>query len=275
MKEKDYFIPKVNSQIFLKCSPNWQLPAHFVNDNDMTYIIEGKARYTINGKAYELEPGDLVYMTEGMETKAVTYPKEPSHCFSVNFGSMNFPSNVKPYPFPVISHIGLRKDLVDLFWELTLCWSEKRDGYIMKACSLLMLILHRLLEILVYDINSNTVDYRINKAINMIKLYYGDKITAKGLAEYVQLNDIYFGRLFRKETGMSVKQYIIQVRVQNAELMLQTGKYKVQEVAELCGFSNITHFYNLFRASRGFPPSKCIQRPGRGTPKLPIAGPSP
>jgi len=264
MKEEiDAFVPKINYQIFLKCRPDWHSRPHSVDDTDITYIIDGKARYTIDGKEYELEAGDLVCLTEGMEKKAVTDPKNPMYCFSVNFSPLYSPAKAKPFSFPVISHIGLRKDLIDLFWELTLCWSAQRDGYIMKSRSLLMLILHRLLEILIYNINSEAGDYRVNKAVNIIKGHYADKLTVKGLAEQVQLNEFYFGRLFKKETGMSVNQYIIEVRVQNAETMLQTGNYQVQEVAEHCGFSDVIHFYKSFRALRGFKPSKCIPRRGR------------
>jgi len=262
-EEVDAFIPKINYQIFLKCRPDWHSRSHFTVDNDITYIIDGKARYTIDGKDYELEAGDLVCLTEGMEKKAVADPKNPMYCFSVNFGPLYSPAKTKPFSFPVVSHIGLRKDLIDLFWELTLCWSAQRDGYIMKSRSLLMLILHRLLEILVYNINSEAGDYRIIKAVNIIKGRYAEKLTVKGLAQQVQLNEFYFGRLFKKETGMSVNQYIIEVRVQNAESMLETGNYQVQEVAEHCGFSDVIHFYKSFRALRGFKPSKCIPRRGR------------
>jgi transcriptional regulator GlxA family with amidase domain len=48
----------------------------------------------------------------------------------------------------------------------------------------------------------------------------------------------------------------MQIRVRNAESMLQSGSYKVREVADHCGFSDVIHFYKSFIAIRGFPPSK-------------------
>jgi len=265
MKDKvyDHFVPKINYEVFRKCRPDWHLRHHFVDNNDITYVIDGKVRYTIDGKGHELEPGDILCLTDGMEKEAVTNPHEPMHCFSVNFNSLYPTYKATPPVFPTVNHIGLRKDIIDLFRELTISWSEQRDGYIMKTRSLLMLILHRLLEILVYNINSEAGDYRITKAVNIIKVHYADRLTVKGLAGQVQLNVIYFGRLFKKEMGMSVNQYITQTRVQNAETMLHTGKYKVEEVAGYCGFSNSIHFYNSFRALRGFPPSKCIPKSGQ------------
>jgi len=117
MKEKvsDDFVPKIFYSVFRKCQPKWRLRPHFVDHYDITYIIKGNARYTINGKEHELSQGDLVCLTEGVEKAAVTYPKNLMHCFSVNFDSL-FPSFKYPAPpFPMVSNIGIRQDLIDLF----------------------------------------------------------------------------------------------------------------------------------------------------------------
>jgi AraC-like DNA-binding protein len=263
MKEKagDDFVPEIYYQVFRKCTLDWHIRPHFVDDIDITYIVKGKARYTIEGTIHELEPGDILCLTDGMEKKAVTYPQNPMHCFSVNFNSL-YPVKSGLPSFPVISRIGLRKDIIDLFRELTISWSGQQSGYITKTRALLLLILHRLSEILVYNIDSSSGDYRINKAIHAIALHYSDKLTVKGLAAQVRLNEAYFGRLFKQETGMTVNHYIMRIRVRNAENMLQTGNYKVHEVAEHCGFSDVVHFYRSFRDLRGFPPSRCIPKGG-------------
>ena len=258
MKEtgSDDFVPKISYCVLKKCSPSWRLQPQAVDKYDVTYIIKGNARYTIDRKIYELGPGDLLCLAEGVEIEAVTYPKNPMHCFSVNFNSLYTTTTKDPF-LPMIKNIGIRKELVELFREMTLSWLNKQDGYIMKTRALLMLILHRLNEILVFKNDNMSGDYRINKITRFIAAHYSDKLTVKDLAELVNLNKAYLGRLFKKQTGISIDQYIIKIRVRNAESMLQSGDYKVQEVAEHCGFSDVFHFYKLFRATRGFSPSKC------------------
>ncbi|MCL2139413.1 MAG: AraC family transcriptional regulator [Treponema sp.] len=262
MKEQisDDFVPKIDYHVFRKCTPDWRLHPHFVNGYDLTYLVEGKARYTINGEPVDLGPGDIIYLTDGAEKEAVTFPQNLMHCFAVNFNPLNPSAKSRPPLFPVTSHIGLRQDIIDSFRELTISWSRQQDGYIMKTRALLMLILHRLSEILIYNTDSTTGDYRINKAAHTIAMQYSDKLTVKRLAGQVNLDEAYFGHLFKKETGMTVHQYITMIRVRNAENMLQSGNYKVNEVAEHCGFSDVIHFYKSFRALRGFPPSRCIPK---------------
>ena len=259
MKEatSDDFVPKISYHVYRICSPDWQLRPHLVDNNDLTYIIGGKARYTINRKVYELGTGDVLFLSEGAEKEAITFPQDLMHCFSVNFSSLHPSSKSKPPALPMVSAIGLRQDIIDMFKELTINWSNQQSGYIMKTRALLMMILHRLSEIIIFDIDSEAGDFRVNKVARTIAMHYSDKLTVKELAEQVQLDEAYFGHLFKQKMGMTVHQYIMQIRVRNAENMMQTGTYKVHEISEHCGFSDVVHFYKTFKALRGFPPSRC------------------
>jgi hypothetical protein len=192
----DIYVPKIYYNVFRKCQPGWHLHPHSVDRYDITYIINGKARYTIDGKILELGPGDLLCLIEGVNKSAFTYPESLMHCFSVNFYPV---SECPPPSFPMVSHIGLRQDLIDLFKEMTISWSNQQEGYVMKSSALLMLILHRLSEILVYKIDEMTGDYRINKTIRFIAMHYSDNLTVKGLAEMVNLDKVYFGILYKKQ----------------------------------------------------------------------------
>ncbi|MCL2186538.1 MAG: AraC family transcriptional regulator [Treponema sp.] len=250
------FTPIIYYYVFRKCNKGWHLREHRVEHHDITYIIKGNARYTINGVAHELGPGDLIYLTEKDFKEAVTYPQNLMQCFSINF-YFKKPGGIL---LPTINHIGLRKDIIDLFKELTISWIEQQNGYIIKTTALLMLIINRLMEIIIYDKDLETIDYRVNKIIRYISIHYPEKLTVKGLSHQFNIGTNYIGYLFKRETGMTVHQYIAKIRIRNAENMLQSGNYRIQEVAEHCGFSDKFHFYKLFKTLRGFAPSKCIPR---------------
>jgi YesN/AraC family two-component response regulator len=160
----------------------------------------------------------------------------------------------------MVSRIGLRRDLIGMFRELTLIWNGQQRGYAMKSRAMFTLILHRLLDIISDDIDAAPGDTRINRVIRYIAAHYGEKITVKALARRVDLDEAYLGYLFKRETGMMIHQYMAKVRIQNAENMLQSGNYKVEKVAELCGYSDYFHFFKSFKALRGFPPSRCLPR---------------
>jgi AraC-like DNA-binding protein len=48
--------------------------------------------------------------------------------------------------------------------------------------------------------------------------------------------------------------------VTNAEHMLSSGEYKVVDVADACGFTDVSHFYKQFKQLKGFPPSHCMPK---------------
>jgi AraC-like DNA-binding protein len=253
------FVPRISSLEFRKCTPDWGISSWAVDGYDITFVVKGKGRFTVDGKAHDLNPGDLLFLTDRSEKQAATFPHDLMHCYSINFNSL-YPASKIKINMPMLNHIGLRQDIIDLFQDLCASWAEQQNGYVMRSRALLMLILHRLLEILVLDVNSAAGDYRINRVISTISAHYMDKLTVKELAEQIHLDESYFGRLFKKETGMTVNQFINKVRVQNAEALLQSGEYKVYEAAEQCGFSDVVHFYKSFRGIKGFSPSRCIPR---------------
>jgi YesN/AraC family two-component response regulator len=258
----DDFVPHISHHIFRKCAQDWRIWQTQVDDYDLTYVIKGGASFIVNGVTHELQGGDLLFLTEGDMKEAVTYPQNLMQYFAVNFTAkyQKTKNAGGGALFPMLNHIGLRQDIIDMFREMNTCWTEQQNGYVMKTRALLMLIIHRLSEIIVYDVDAEPGDYRVGKTTRYIALHYAEKLTVKNLAKQVRLDMDYFGHLFKRETGMTVHQYINKVRVRNAENMLKSGNYKVQEAAEHCGFSDVFHFYKSFKAFRGFPPSRCIPK---------------
>ena len=260
----DDLVPHIIVHAFRKCNPDWRIWETQINGHELTYIIKGKARYTINGVEYELKGGDLLYLSDGDIMEAVTYPQNLMRCFTVNFTPRYLGKKTAPSEggalFTMLNHIGLRQDVTGMFRELTASWNERQQGYILKTRALLMLILHRLAELIERDEDSAPGDYRINRITRHISAHYAEKLTVKAMARQVNLDEDYLGHLFKREMGMTIHQYITRVRVQNAENLLLGGGCKVHQAAELCGFSDTFHFYKSFKTLRGFPPSRCIPR---------------
>jgi len=51
-----------------------------------------------------------------------------------------------------------------------------------------------------------------------------------------------------------------QIRIRNAADMLASGEYKVSDIAEACGFTDVSHFYKQFKLIKGFPPSHSLPK---------------
>jgi YesN/AraC family two-component response regulator len=124
------------------------------------------------------------------------------------------------------------------------------------------MLLDRFHELTVYKNEFIAKDFRIKETLRYISQHYAEGLQVKKLAVRAGLSTEYFGCLFTHETGMTVKRYLAKVRAAHAENMLKSGDYLVSDVAELCGYCDIFHFYKQFKAITGMPPSHYIPRHG-------------
>jgi len=252
--------PDIRHVIYRKCTPAWEMPEHKLGACNLTYPIQGEARYTINNQTIDLEPGSLLMLPRGCTRRGITFPDRLMHCFSVEFYLRNSENQEFPPPFPLLSQPGRREDIIHLFYELSLSWLDKQPGYMIKCKGLFLQILHCFLELIIYKSDTFTGDFRITKVIRYMAMHYSEHISVKMMAEMAGLNPTYFGALFRQTMGMSFNRFLLQTRVKNAENMLVTGEYKVSDVADICGFTDVSHFYRQFKSIKGYQPSHCLPK---------------
>jgi len=249
------FIPDIKFASLNKCTPEWELPGQKLETCNFTYIIKGAGQYTINGDKAELSEGGLLALPKNTEIRGNALPDRLIQYFTVDFLLLSFKNKEIALPFPPVSQPGRHEDVIRLLHELSYTWKYDRPGRIIRARGLFLQIFHRFLELLVYNNADDIDDPRIAKAIRYISEHFSERITIKMLADITDINSKYFGLLFRKKTGMSFNRFLIQTRIHEAEKMLAGGKYKVANIAEACGFTDISHFYKHFREFRDFPPS--------------------
>jgi len=251
------FMPNTTYAVFRKCNPDWTLHKFTMPNYDLSYIIEGRGQYVINGTFYTAEPGDLFCLPPGSVREGITSRDHPMKIYAVDFHLKDFNGESVNLPISVKTHIGVHHDLVRLFDSLVAAWLEKKPGFTIKIHGLLLLILHCIYELCVYDNKDTVDDYRIAKAVSYIHANYRENIKVEKLAALTKLEPHYFNTLFRQKTGVPLHKYIIKTRIRNAYDMLQTGNYKLGEIAAQCGYRDIYHFYKQFKLIIGVPPSHC------------------
>ncbi|MBQ9062073.1 MAG: helix-turn-helix transcriptional regulator [Eubacterium sp.] len=89
---------------------------------------------------------------------------------------------------------------------------------------------------------------------DFVKDHINEKITLKMMSDCVYLSQFHFSRKFKKETGLSPKQYVLQLKIANAEDLLVSSDKKVYEIAEEIGYEP-SRFCNLFKEYKGVSPS--------------------
>lgn len=96
--------------------------------------------------------------------------------------------------------------------------------------------------------------YYVNKGIAYIKHNYSKNLSLSSIAEYLQINSAYLARIFKKETGINITDYINTTRIDTAKKLVAGTSKRFYEIAEETGFNNTQRFYELFRRYVGQSP---------------------
>lgn len=252
-------VPDIGYLIYRKCTPTWEIALNEISFYDITYVIDGKGIYIINGVQYEVKRGDLLCIPRGSIRKAHCIVDDLMSLYSANFKLYEMNGQLADLPLPLLTNIGIKSDLIGLFRELSNAWVRKETGYHIKTRGLLLVIIHRLFELILLKKDPANIDYRVKKAMNYISENYASNVSVKEIANLVGLNTVYFGALFKKETGLLVNEFLTQTRISHAEDMLQNGECNVSEAAERCGYNDLSHFRKQFKLIKGYSPSQCLR----------------
>jgi AraC-like DNA-binding protein len=253
-------VPVIEYVVHRKYESDWRIQKRLFTGWDITYVVKGNAQYTVDGKNYELETGDLFCMPPDHWQSVKIYPNRFMNCFRVNFTLEALNRGNAVLPFPLVSKIGIHDEIIHLFKELAFTWLERQPCYVLKCRAIFLLIIHRL-----FELNQNIVptdipvrDYRVEKILHYILSHFDKTISVKKMADTVGLDPIYFGSLFKRQTGMTLKDYLIHVRVRHAKNLLRSGRFKVNEIAVLCGYNDTLYFYKQFKKTTGLTPSEFL-----------------
>ncbi len=96
----------------------------------------------------------------------------------------------------------------------------------------------------------------VQRAKAYILANLSNDISVKDVAEHIHLNPEYFSKLFKKEMGENVKNYMLRIKVDAAKDMLENTNIPVSIVSLELGYSNFSHFTQMFKKHEGITPSE-------------------
>lgn len=153
------------------------------------------------------------------------------------------------------------------------CWMEQLHGELMqkKASPLFVqgigqsiaIYLARNYADLVKEPRSGSPSlpgYKLRQITNWMVENISEEFSLDRLAMQAGLSKFYFNRLFKGAVGVSPSHYYINLRLDEAKRLLRETKKPVVEIALDVGYSNPSHFAQLFRKETGLSPSDYRQQ---------------
>lgn len=96
----------------------------------------------------------------------------------------------------------------------------------------------------------------INQAKRYIKEHYAEGISLEEVSSQVGFSSSYFSTLFRKETGKNFLEYLMDVRIEEAKVLLRESRMTIEMVAKSVGVNDYKRFSKMFKKNTGISPKE-------------------
>ena len=92
--------------------------------------------------------------------------------------------------------------------------------------------------------------------LNYIHHNYQENLKLGSIAELFGYNSSYLGKVFSKTTGKNFNSYVDEIRIENSKKLLKEYDYKVYEIAQRVGYTNVDYFHKKFKKYTGMSPAE-------------------
>ena len=96
----------------------------------------------------------------------------------------------------------------------------------------------------------------IRRALSYMSEHYSQQITLESVATEVGLSPSYFSSLFHQVTGVSFREHLCAIRVEESKQLLLSTDYSLTDIAIAVGFADQSYFCKVFKKNVGMTPGK-------------------
>jgi AraC-like DNA-binding protein len=246
------------------CEPGhrWQgLRDHFL----LHYVCQGTGTVRTQNREERLTRGDAFLFSPGEYLDYRADDTDPWYYLWVGFRGIHardlVDREIRRGGSPVLS-LPFASEITDLFSEMIALLRERPDGAMLQVTGLLYLLLGRLIAL-----QAKTAPIRttagglVAEAETFVLQNYQRDITVHDVIRHIGVDRSHFGRVFRRETGRSIRDFLIETRMERAHRMIEETDLAVRAVAASVGYRNYASFERRFHSWFGYAPTTIRRNP--------------
>ena len=244
----------------------WEFPLHSHEDFlELSLIINGTADIEYDHLHYSVGAGDIVVKNANIIHSEVSSPDDPIEQFCVAIGGVHVPG-MKPDTLlpdglsPVIAAGDAFDFLYHNFRYQSRLSEDAREGRhdpilqhsLLTCCAAVALLIENnavpTVPVLHSELITGVLDY--------ISSSYSEDLSLEKLSRKFYISQYHLSRKFKAEVGIPINQYILSMRLGEAERMLAFEDIPIKDISERCGYSNLQYFYQSFKKQTGMTPAE-------------------
>lgn len=229
-------------------------------DYQILYVANGKTHFWFDGKEEIVSADHMVLYKPEEIQKYVYYLEDNPEVFWIHFTGSDVKNILAYHGISLDEHVfycGVLPDYKALFrkiiQELQLCRYGYED-YIASLFNDILLLVDRQQH--EQKKATGNVQEQIERAAAYFNENYNTKISIDDYAESLHISTNWFIHNFKQYAGMSPAQYILSLRMVNAQSLLERTTYNIKEISEIVGYENPLYFSRVFKKEIGKSPAQ-------------------
>ena len=232
---------------------------HGRKDYHILYIAEGRCFVTLNGETTEAPKGSVIVYLPDQPQEYSFDPDDGSVSYYIHFTGSECERLMQDTSLDKknIFYIGKSHTLEGLFDMLIGEYKQKLRFCTQRMNGILLEIISVIGRKNTYMISGGSdMNKRFEAVCEHIHNNISEKLTLKELSTKCSLSESRFSHLFTELFGKSPKQYIMNVRMENAKELLLDSDMSVLEVGTAVGIDDQNYFSRIFKKHCGMSPSE-------------------
>lgn len=257
------------SRLKLQTTTSYQAIHFHEGRVEILYLLSGRGWHTIGKYRYPTSAGDLIIINAGMLHEERVRGEEPLEFYCCAVTNLKLKGKeegqlIDEDRVPVLSAGNQNQMLLNLFWMIQKesmtdnLWRNEICTFLASALVLKVAELTQGSGRM--DLKENREHWIIKKVQNYMEQNFQNKISLQDMSEIVSVSPWYLERVFKKYTGDSLNQYLIQLKLGYAQNLFRDTKKSIAQVAEEVGYDNPSYFSQLFKKKFGVSPGEYRRR---------------
>lgn len=251
-------------------------PPYDRHDGYEIYLfIKGKSKMFIEQYGYNLSPGDLLIIKPGALHRIIITDNTPYERIGINFTEHDIQALSTPHTNLaecLFTASNNNSDIINLssynmkeYIRMTDNYiaNSKSDDYgsdLMCQCIFteLMIYTNKLYQKLEAQHYDNIMPMLVLEAMRYIENNLTEELTLKKLSSNIGYSPKYISSQFKQHTGLSLREYIFDKRIEHSKKLLLQGK-SVSEACLMSGFNDYSNFIRSFTKKTGISPGHFLK----------------
>ncbi|MCA0755196.1 AraC family transcriptional regulator [Paenibacillus sp. N4] len=261
---------------YFKQWENFDMPFHRHDAVEIMYVISGVCRIEIQRDdlphaQVELKKGEFVILNGNVLHRLIVEPDSPCRMLNVEFKAGKEPdgaASVKQLAgqdrdlqslLCVTDPYLVLKDSSEVYHTLKMLVLEL-DSLSKEPGVMVGLLFHQLFVLIARIYRQSAYngpqqhDLYMNKCLQFIHHNYDRDIQVKDIAAAVNLNHGYLHRIFRARLGQSITEYLTELRLEKAKMLLRQTDIPAADICEYIGVGSREYFHAWFKKNAGVTP---------------------